>query len=66
VNTPREIVMKLHAEAVKALAMPELRGVFERAGMVVVGSTPEQFAAQVRSDIDRYVKVAREADIRAE
>lgn len=66
VNTPREIVMKLHAEAVKALAMPELRGIFERAGMVVVGSTPEQFAAQVRSDIDRYVKVAREADIRAE
>ncbi len=65
-NTPREIVMKLHAEAVNALATPEIRGVFERAGMEVMGSTPEQFAALVRSDIDRYVKVAREADIHAE
>ena len=65
-NTPREIVIKLHAEAVKALATPELRGIFERAGMELVGSTPEHFAAQVRSDIDRYVRVARDADIRAE
>lgn len=65
-NTPREIVMKLHAEAVNALATPEIRGVFERAGMEIVGSTPEQFAAQVRGDIERYVKVARDANIRAE
>ena len=65
-NTPREIVMKLHAEAVKALAAPEVRALFEAAGIELIGSTPEQFAAQLRSDIDRYVKVAREANIRPE
>ena len=65
-NTPRDIVMKLHAETVRALATPEIRQIFEPAGLHIVGNTPEQFAAQLRRDIDRFVKVAREAGIRAE
>ncbi len=65
-HTPREIVMKLNAEAVRALATPEVRGLFEPAGIELTGSTPEQFAAQLRSDIDKYVKVARAANIRPE
>jgi tripartite-type tricarboxylate transporter receptor subunit TctC len=58
--------MKLHAEIVKALATPEIRQIFEPAGLELVGSTPEQFAALLRSDIDKFVKIAREANIRAE
>jgi tripartite-type tricarboxylate transporter receptor subunit TctC len=65
-NTPRDIVMKLNAEVVKALATPEIRQIFEPAGLQVVGNTPEQFAALLRRDIDRFVKVAREANIRAD
>ena len=65
-NTPHDIVMKLHAEAVKALALPEIRDHFERAGIEPIGSTPEQFAQQVRSDIAKFSKIAREAGIRAE
>jgi len=65
-NTPRDIVMKLHAEVVKALATPEIRQIFEPAGLQVIGSTPEQFAALLRRDVDKFVKVAREANIRAE
>jgi tripartite-type tricarboxylate transporter receptor subunit TctC len=65
-NTPRDIVMKLHGEAVKALALPEIRDHFERAGIEPIGSTPEQFAQQVRSDIAKFSKIAREAGIRAE
>jgi tripartite-type tricarboxylate transporter receptor subunit TctC len=64
--TPRDIVMKVNAEAVKALAQPDLRDHFERAGMEPVGSTPEQFAQLVRSDIARFGRIAREAGIRAE
>ena len=64
--TPRDIVMKLHGEAVKALAAPEIRDHFERAGIEPIGSTPEQFAQQVRSDIAKFGKIAREAGIRAE
>jgi tripartite-type tricarboxylate transporter receptor subunit TctC len=65
-STPREIVMKLHGEAVKALALPEIRDHFERAGIEPIGSTPEQFTQQVRSDIAKFGKIAREAGIRAE
>ncbi len=65
-NTPRDIVMKLHAEVVKALATPEIRQIFEPAGLQVIGNTPEQFAALLRRDIDKFVKVARDANIRAE
>lgn len=65
-NTPRDIVMKLHGEAVKALALPEIRDHFERAGIEPIGSTPEQFAQQVRGDIAKFSKIARDAGIRAE
>jgi tripartite-type tricarboxylate transporter receptor subunit TctC len=63
-NTPRDIVMKLHAEIVKALATPEIRQIFEPAGLQLIGSTPAQFATLLRRDIDKFVKVAREANIR--
>lgn len=65
-NTPRDIVMTLNAEAIKALAAPEIRQAFEPAGLEVAGSSPERLADQIRRDIDRYTKIAREANIRAE
>ena len=65
-NTPRDIVMKLNAEAIRVVGAPEIRQLFEPAGFEVVGSTPDQFAAKLRRDIDMFVKVARAANIRAE
>jgi tripartite-type tricarboxylate transporter receptor subunit TctC len=65
-GTPREIVERLHAEVRKALAYPELRERFESAGADPVGNTPEEFAAQIRADIEKWGRVVRAADIRAE
>lgn len=65
-NTPREILARLHAEIVKALAAPEVRERFESFGTEPVGNTPEAFAAQIRGDIVKWRKVARAANIRAE
>jgi tripartite-type tricarboxylate transporter receptor subunit TctC len=64
--TPRDIVLKLHGEAVKALAIAEVRDHFQRAGIEPVGNTPEQFAQQVRADIAKFGKIARDAGIRPE
>ena len=64
--TPRDVVVKLNAEAIKALGAPEIRHMFEPVGFEIVGSTPEDFAAKLRRDIDMFVKVARRANIRAE
>jgi len=66
VNTPQDVIVKLHAEAVKALGQREIREHFERAGIEPIGSTPEQFAQQVRNDITKFGRIAREAGIRAE
>jgi tripartite-type tricarboxylate transporter receptor subunit TctC len=65
-GTPREIIGKLHAEVVKALALPDLRERYLASGIEPVGSTPDQFAAAIRDDITRWAKVARAANIKQE
>ena len=65
-NTPRDIVAKLHAEIVRALALPEINEHIRSSGAEPIGNTPEEFAAQIRSDIAKWTKVAQTAKIRAE
>jgi tripartite-type tricarboxylate transporter receptor subunit TctC len=65
-GTPREVIAKLHAEVVKALAQPDLRERFAATGIEPVGNTPDQFAAEIREDIKRWAKVVKAANIRAE
>jgi tripartite-type tricarboxylate transporter receptor subunit TctC len=65
-NTPRDIVAKLHAEIVRALAVPEINEHIKSSGAEPIGNSPEEFAAQIRSDIAKWAKVAQTAKIRAE
>jgi tripartite-type tricarboxylate transporter receptor subunit TctC len=65
-GTPREIITKLQAEVVKALALPDVRERYTALGIEPVGSTPEQFAAEIRENITRWAKVVKAANIRAE
>jgi tripartite-type tricarboxylate transporter receptor subunit TctC len=52
--TPREIVTQLNSAVLKILATPEIRRVWEEAGLEIVNWSPEQFAARLREDYDRY------------
>jgi len=65
-GTPREIVVKLNAELVKALAQPEVRTSLLAEGAEPIGGTPEQFAAHISSEKERLGKLIREAKIRLE
>jgi len=65
-GTPREVIARLHAELMRALADPEVRERFTSVGTQVVGSTPDEFAAQIRADIEKWGQVVRTAGIRAE
>ncbi len=65
-GTPREIIMKLQTEAAKALAAPDLLERYATAGLEPIGSTPDQFAAQIRADTAQWAKVVRAANIRSE
>jgi tripartite-type tricarboxylate transporter receptor subunit TctC len=62
-KTPREIVARIHAEVAKALASPEVASGIRKLGNDPVGSPPDVFAAQFRSDVERLQKVVDEAQI---
>ena len=63
-GTPRPIVDKLHADTVKALQDPDVKKRFADLGVEAVSSTPEQFAAFIRAETDKYAKLIKEAGIK--
>ena len=66
-GTPKPILDKFHAELVKALNQPDLRKTLtEQLGMDLVVSTPEALQKFLVSEIDRWGKVVRENNIRAD
>jgi tripartite-type tricarboxylate transporter receptor subunit TctC len=66
VGTPREIVVRLHAEIVAALKLPEVQKRFFDLGTDIIGNTPEEFANQIRDGREKWAKVARDAGIKPE
>ena len=65
-GTPPEVIARLHAAAVRALAAPAVRERFTTLGVVPVGDRPEQFAAFIREDFARWSKVVRDGNIKVE
>jgi tripartite-type tricarboxylate transporter receptor subunit TctC len=65
-GTPRPIVAKLNADTVKALQDPEVKKRFADLGVEAVSSTPEQFAAFIRTETEKYAKLIKEANIKVE
>ncbi|HXF67101.1 MAG TPA: tripartite tricarboxylate transporter substrate binding protein [Burkholderiales bacterium] len=65
-KTAREIVARLNAEIVRALALPQVRDQFAAQGIEVLGGTPEQFGAYIREEIAKWAKVIKLSGARAE
>ena len=65
-GTPPEAVAKLSQALNAALAQPEVKEKFSAAGLDTVSSTPAEFAAFIRSEIAKWGKVAKEANIKVE
>jgi tripartite-type tricarboxylate transporter receptor subunit TctC len=64
--TPREIVARLNAEVNKAAQNPELRARLAAQGSEPLGGSSEQYAAYIRSELQRWTKVVRDAGARAD
>jgi len=62
-GTPAAIVSRLNAESVKAMALPEVTGALRKLGFEVRGGTPEQFASHIRSEVERFTKLAKATGI---
>ena len=65
-GTPKTVISKLHGEVYKALAAPEVRERFAALGAETLGSTPEQFAAFMREEAQKWGTVIRKLGIKAE
>jgi len=66
-GTPREIVAQLHAAIARALAGAEFRKRFLERGIEMVASaSPEEYSAYIKAEAEEFVKLAREANIKAE
>jgi tripartite-type tricarboxylate transporter receptor subunit TctC len=64
--TPPAILDKLSAEVAAAIQLPDVRKFMAAEGADAVGSTPQQFAAFFRGEVERYAKVIKAANIRLE
>jgi len=65
-RTPAAIVNRLHAVLVKILLSPEIERQFAQNGVEPANSTPQQLAAYMRAETERWGKVIRTSGIRLE
>ena len=63
---PKEVIDKVNAGVKKSLEDPAVRKRIEDTGSVIVGNTPEQFAAQIKAEFEVYKKVVDSAGLKLE
>src|SRR5215467_9253330 len=63
-RTPGAIVAKLNAAAIAALKAPEVQEKLAPQGAILIGNTPEEFAAYMASEIAKWAKVVQAAGIK--
>jgi tripartite-type tricarboxylate transporter receptor subunit TctC len=61
---PQQIVRKLNAAIVEALKQPEVATRLAADGSIPVASSPEQFNAHIKSEIAKWKKLVKEANLR--
>src|ERR1700716_1096798 len=62
-KTPPEIVRKMHADTVAALADPMTKDRLAQLGVAIVGSTPNELAVYLKSEMDKWGPVIKDAGI---
>ena len=62
-GTPKAVVDTLSTETARILKLPEVSKRISELGAEPVGGTPEQFAAFIKSEIDKWAKVIKDANV---
>lgn len=65
-GTPGAIVTKLNEEIVRIVKMPDVRERLSNLGAEPIGSTPEQFAAYIKTELAKYAKIVKASGARAD
>jgi len=64
--TPKETVLKIHADVIRVLRDPEAKKRIADLGADVVGNSPEEFGAAMRAESAQWAEIIKAANIRAE
>ena len=64
--TPKPVIDLLQREVARILALPDVKQKLDALGLAAVASTPEAYGAQIKSDIETWSKVVRDANIKVE
>ena len=62
-NLPPALLQKLNGEIVRALREPDVKDKLVNAGVIVVAGTPQEFAAHIRSEMDKAARIIKTANI---
>jgi tripartite-type tricarboxylate transporter receptor subunit TctC len=65
-GTPKEVIERWRNDIVKMVATPEVKQRLEALGFAPVANTPDEFGARIKSEIAKWGKVVRDANIRAD
>ena len=65
-GTPKEIVALLNREIVKIMSLPDIKQRLATLGFDSIASSPEEFGAQIKTDAEKWGRVIRAANIKAE
>jgi tripartite-type tricarboxylate transporter receptor subunit TctC len=65
-GTPRDIVMTLNRQFIKALEYPAVKANIAAEGALPGGNSPEEFAAFIRTEFDKYIKLVKAARLTPE
>jgi len=63
-GTPRDIIMRLNSDAIKALAAPDVKEKLMAQGLIPTPMTPEQLGQFIREDYERWAKVIKAANVK--
>ncbi len=66
VGTPRGVIDRLHREIVRIVALPDVRERLSALGFEPIASTPEELSDRIRWEIDKWAKIIRAANIKAQ
>lgn len=65
-GTPKDVIAKLHADITRTVGVREVQEKLNAVGLELIGGTPEEFAALIKTDLARFGKLVKDAAIRAE
>jgi len=65
-GTPKPIIARLNAEIVRVMQAPDLQARFAATGTEPRTSTPEEFGAFIRQEMEKWGKVVRQAGLKAD